>query len=635
MMIAARRCSRGRIGGALLVLAAVAATLTAAAPAPAAKTTLDRTVRFEGEVGTYRELVEGRGQSHQVRDGQLANRKGARAGRRTSLAYFAQLTDPQIADEMSPLRVEKTDPIGGLFTAAWRPQESLGTHVLDQIARSINDNERSPTRAAGGRAELGFSILTGDQPDNQQYNEVGWYLDVLRGDSVSPFSGQPISGSNRCDAASAAERAQLDAKVAAQEYTGVQDYDEYPGRPATRYNGFWDPERATDRGPYSFYPRYENLLDVAQEPFQAEGLQMPWYTSRGNHDGLIQGNIPANSSFLTGLVTGCLKYFPSAEFDPATIPPDAGTAVFTDPELLAKLLTGGELVPPDPDRRFVSKIEYKELHRGEDRSHGFGYVGGKQLTASDGNASYYSFAPAKGTRFIALDTVAEGGGANGNLDDPQYRWLERQLDRWTSVSYSKGRLRQDGGKNKLIVIYGHHTLATMDNPTPDEDAGACSSPPLPGCDGDPRDSEPIHLGTSGPQSVRSLLRRFPNVILAVTGHTHHNAVSVHKGKRKRGFWEINTASHIDFPQQSRLIELIDNGDETLSIFGTVVDQAGPIVAPEPGDTSGFSNRQLASLSRRLAANDPQSKSVTDGGGTGTRSDRNVELLIKDPRRLAR
>ena len=28
---------------------------------------------------------------------------------------------------------------------------------------------------------------------------------------------------------------------------------------------------------------------------------------------------------------------------------------------------------------------------------------------------------------VSLDTVAEGGGQSGNLDDPQYKWLERTL----------------------------------------------------------------------------------------------------------------------------------------------------------------------------------------------------------------
>lgn len=619
----------------LAACALITAIAALPAPAGAARTTLDATIQTKGPVGTYRNLVELPGEPHRLRRGKIAKAKPGRAKRRRSLAYFSQLTDPQIADEMSPLRVEKADPIGGDFTAAWRPQEALGVFVLDQIARSVNRNTRSPVRGADGRADLGFSILTGDQPDNQQFNEVGWYIDVLRGNRVHPYSGRPISGSNRCTQASAPERAELDARVAGGEYSGVQNYDDYPGRIKNRYEGFYDPDQGVAAGPYEPFPRYPGLMDRAQRAFNPQGLEVPWYVARGNHDGLVQGNVPANSAFLTALVTGCVKYFPSDEFNPAEIPRDAGTKLFTDPALLAKLLTGPELVPPDPDRRFVSKIEYKQMHEGRDNSQGFGYVGGKQLAASDGNASYYSFAPAKGFRFISLDTVAEGGGANGNLDDPQYKWLERQLDRWTSVEYRRGKLRRDGGKNKLIVIYGHHTLETMDNPTPDEDAGPCAPNPTPGCDGDPRDSKPIHLGTRGPENLERLLRRYPNVILAVTGHTHHNAVGVFRGKRKRGFWQINTASHVDFPQQSRLIEILNNRDGTLSIFGTVVDDASPADPPAPGPADGFTPRELASLSRKLAANDLQQKSVTEGGGRGKGKDRNVELMIKNPRLLAK
>lgn len=596
--------------------------------------TLDRTIKVAGPP-PYKELFAETGESYRTRAGGFTAAKPGRRGRRNSIAYFSQLTDPQIADEMSPLRVEKTDPTGGDFTAAWRPQEALGTHVLDQVVRSVNGNRVSPVPTPNGRARLGFSVLTGDLPDNQQYNEVNWYIDVMRGKPITPFSGQPVSAANPCPTASPAERAALDAKVAALEYTGVQRYENYPGRDPARYEGFWDPDTAPGGGPYEEFPRYPGLMDRAQEPFDAKGIRVPWYSSRGNHDGLIQGNVAANSGLFTTIVTGCNKYFPSDEWDPATIPPDAGAAIFTDPALAGKLLTGGEPVPPDPDRRFVSKVEYKDLHKGEDHSQGFGFVGKGQLSASDGTASYYSHAPARRTRFIALDTVAEGGGANGNLDDPQYRWLERQLDRWTSVEYRNGKLRRDAGKNKLIVLYGHHTLSSMNNPTPDEEAGPCGDPAQPGCDADPRDSRPIHLGAEGPESLERLLQRFPNVILLVTGHTHHNKITSHRDDRGRGFWQVNTASHIDFPQQSRLLEIVGNRDKTLSIFATVVDQAAPVKAPRPTSADKLSGRELASLSRRLAANDPQRDSVTEGGGTGKRRDRNVELLIKNPRRLAR
>jgi len=47
----------------------------------------------------------------------------------------------------------------------------------------------------------------------------------------------------------------------------------------------------------------------------------------------------------------------------------------------------------------------------------------------------------------------------------------------------------------------------------------------------------------------------------------------------------------------------------------------------------MSDSQLASLSRQLGANDPQMVATTSGGGLGKKSDRNVELLLKDPRTL--
>ena len=65
---------------------------------------------------------------------------------------------------------------------------------------------------------------------------------------------------------------------------------------------------------------------------------------------------------------------------------------------------------------------------GSDQSHGFGYVSKEQLKASNQNATYYGFTKGK-FRILMLDTNAEGGGASGNIDDPQFQWLKRQLDK--------------------------------------------------------------------------------------------------------------------------------------------------------------------------------------------------------------
>jgi hypothetical protein len=312
--------------------------------------------------------------------------------------------------------------------------------------------------------------------------------------------------------------------------------------------------------------------------------------------------------------------FPNAQFDPqrfAGQSADELFAAFGDPAFIAQLIAGGKTVAPDPSRRIVAKAEYRSLV-----GHGFSRTPRKQLKASGGTASYYAWSPKKRFRFISLDTVAEGGGQSGNVDDPQYKWLRAEL-------------RAARRKRQIVIAFGHHTLDTMDNARADEKAGTCDTPDEPGCDRDPRSSTPLHRGTKGKRTIRALFAASPNVVAYVAGHTHANRVDFYKGRKGRGFWQINTASHIDWPQQSRLIEVMDNRDGTLSLFGTILDSAAPAAAPAPGDASAFSAPQLASLSRTLAANDPQREGIEGSGNdapkTGRRGDRNVELLVRDPR----
>jgi hypothetical protein len=161
------------------------------------------------------------------------------------------------------------------------------------------------------------------------------------------------------------------------------------------------------------------------------------------------------------------------------------------------------------------------------------------------------------------------------------------------------------------VLFSHHTIGTMNNV-----AGA--PPRLPGA------------------AVRDLLLRFPNAVLWVNGHTHRNTVTPYARPAGSpfggGFWEVNTAAHIDWPQQSRVVEMVDNEDGTLSIFGTIVDMAAPAAYGGRLDNP----ISLASLARELAGNDWQSRARPVPGVDGRRGavqDRNVELLLPSPFRL--
>ena len=450
--------ARSAVHGALALVFLLSAPVAFADPA--GKSTTEETIRPAAGAASCSSSARA-GEDHGVRRHPSARPSSGRASDRRSLAFFAQLTDPQIADEMSPARVDFLDAAGNEVSSSWRPMEAIGLQVFDQIVRNVNANRRSEIRGRGARAQLGFAVTTGDLADNQQLNETRWFKGVLDGGRVDPFSGQPISATNPCGGADQATIDRLNADVAARRYTGVADYDDYPGVPADRYNGFWDPDVAPPGGgPYAAFPRYPGFLERAQAPFAAEGLKVPWYISRGNHDGLIQGNAPASTDLFRAIAVGCLKVFPSAAVDPARFANASESEVFAqiaDPSFIQTLLAGARMVPPDPDRKIISTVEYK---REIGDSHGYGQVAAAERRASDGVAAYYSFRPRAGIEMVSLDTVAEGGGQNGNLDDSQYKWLERTL-------------RNAERARRLVIVYGHHTLGTMSNTRTDEQAGSC------------------------------------------------------------------------------------------------------------------------------------------------------------------
>jgi len=239
--------------------------------------------------------------------------------------------------------------------------------------------------------------------------------------------------------------------------------------------------------------------------------------------------------------------------------------------------------------------------------------------ASRGQAAYYAFSPKPGLRMISLNTVAEGDqlGSTGNLDDAQFRWLGQELQAAQS-------------RRELVVVFGHHPLGSLTNSAPDENAGDCALRAVtgPGCDLDPRSSRPLRLGPD----LRALLLAHPNVVAFIAGHTHeHRVTPARRVGGTGGFWSIETSSEIDWPVQSRLLEIMDNRDGTLSIFGTLIDHAATLATPAAGTrASGFGPDTLAALGRELAYNDPQVG--VEAGAEGAPRDRNVELLLPDPRR---
>jgi hypothetical protein len=75
---------------------------------------------------------------------------------------------------------------------------------------------------------------------------------------------------------------------------------------------------------------------------------------------------------------------------------------------------------------------------------------------------------------------------------------------------------------------------------------------------------------------------------------------------------------------------MDNRDGTLSIFGTLIDHGASLATPPSGTPAGaFDSETLAAIGRELSYNDPQAG--VEEGAEGRPQDRNVELLLPDPR----
>jgi metallophosphoesterase (TIGR03767 family) len=501
------------------------------------------------------------------------------ATRARTLIAFAHLADTQMVDEESPARVELVDFIGGdPFSSSYRPQEGLMPQVLNEEVRAIRNLPGGP--ATGAPIKL---VMTGgDNIDNAQLNESRWFIDVLDGGRVvNPDSGRRgTCGLKRPP-----------------RYTGMRGGARFY-EPNGRGDGpGYAPSAAANRrsvGRSVAARDYRGLFEQMNRPFRPVGLgRTPWYSVFGNHDGLVQGNFAQNELF-DDIVVGCRKvtrYSPEAL---ARIRPllEGGVTTAERDEIIR--ITFGDFldtwgfprehkglyktVPRDPARRFLRKQAWIREHfktRGRPRGHGF-----TQANLASG-AAHYSFSPAPRVRFVVLDTVADNA-ASGNVDDAQFRWLE-------------GQLATAEARRELVLVFGHHSLRTMNAP-----------------------GTGVHNGAE----VESLLRRNPGVIAYVAGHEHRNRIQPH-GR----FWEIVTASHLEWPQQSRVLEVAELRDGTIAIYSTAIDHAA---GPRPERTRG--SQRLASIARELAFNEPQAENGEDGWADrrGTPLDRNVVLLVPKP-----
>lgn len=621
----------------LIVPLAAWLLLATIAPATGQQTTITQTI---ADRDRDNRLEPGTGEGYVVRS-ELGQAISDREQRRVSLLFFGHLTDLHIIDEESPLRVEFLDKLGPPLTSAYRPHEGLTLQVLDEMVTQIR-NTVSPVT----KRKLELVMTSGDNTDNTQLNETRWLIDVLDGGvQVDPNSGIPGTCGTVPDG---------------HLYDGVRGSNEYyeadrsptPGNNNEDGPGYSPDQAENEReaGRSSSVRDFPNLFENMNRPFRSQGLGLPWYGIFGNHDGLVLGNQPRNP-VLEQIATGCVKVRGLSPDTQSQIRALATSGVQREEGLPGLELAVEEMstalsnpqnfggiavtVLQDPKRRPLKKNEYINEHfntGGVPVGHGFTT---SNVATGQGN---FMVKPKPGLRFLVLDSVAESGGPDGNIDESQFQWIHRQL------------LEAEANK-ELVMVFAHHSLRTMNMPPVSPflagDQGGDYSPIVhfgngPGTTTTPCTvSDPVVPPTAD-ETLRCLFLRHRSVIAFVVGHEHINRVVANErrdavGKVDGGFWEIATASHIDWPQQSRVVDLVDNRDGNLSIFATIVDHGA---APNPGGAppsdgsgaAGQSVKRLASISRELSFNDPDSDNGEDGrsDARGSQNDRNVELLVRNP-----
>ncbi|MCA9522073.1 MAG: metallophosphoesterase [Myxococcales bacterium] len=403
-----------------------------------------------------------------------------------------------------------------------------------------------------------FLLLTGDNINNNQTNEQMWFLGVLEGKLIDPDSGA--------------------------------DDDPVPG-----------PD------------------NDANDPFQPEGLYpgLPWFTVFGNHDGLINGVISAvfpNGALgqvfsdLAAADDGCSNCF-DFSLTPAqqqlalenddrykTAIGNWSRAVITptaDAPKISQIRQKEGPIPSDFERRPMTRNTWLKTLFGTNTvpdGHGF-----TQQNIDDDTAHWSRIPNATlPIRVIALNTTANSvadGSSEGSID-------RKQLEEFLIPELKKA---QD--EKNLVIVTAHHYISSITNP---DTFG-------------PKDPKDVSAA-----ELEAVLFEYPNVILWVGAHSHRHKITAHVAPSDKepmhGFWELETSAVIDWPNQSRIIEVIDNRDGTGTIITTVFDYIS--------DESDWVSKQ-ADRGRFWAVYDIQSGRDFPNS-YGVESDRNTLLRFAIP-----
>ncbi len=365
----------------------------------------------------------------------------------------------------------------------------------------------------------------------------------------SPFNLALVTG----DCTDNAQRNELDAYLSILlggtlhlPYDGVQI-------PAAGETGFWcpEPEVEDDWKRRYGYPSVPGLISAINVPLVCPGIGLPVVAVAGNHDVMRQGTALTSAACERWAVGDRKALSMSPGFDPA----DPLAAFLADP---ACYIDGAatRVVRADPGRRITAPGEWAAVHQSR---------GATLVTGSD------FVHDLQHVRIIVMDTNHPFGHYQGSVAVEQLQWLDERI----------------AETDKWVLIATHHGTESLDNTTGDS------------------------LERRHADAVRAVLHRHNRVLAWVSGHRHINRVThrPHPASTNEGFWEVITASTIDWPSQARSIEIVQAADGSILMVCTPIDHAGDLVPNDLEADGGTLDNcvsdglaQLAGWHRELAAN---------------------------------
>jgi metallophosphoesterase (TIGR03767 family) len=357
------------------------------------------------------------------------------------------------------------------------------------------------------------------------------HVDKVRRDPTGPYSRRPydlaLSLGDNIDNAQhneldaflaivAGGRAQLPAWGCVQDASGHDGNTPWP---------YWCPDAAVDdlwkrKG----YPAVPDFLARASEPIVSQGLGFPWASVPGNHDLMRQGTALPGPAIERIAVGRHKLLLPPDGFDPA----DPLTLFVDDPAAFSR--GGARLVAPLEARRALSKQEWIAAHVAR--------VAAGHHAASAALGQTDAVIDTEHARILLLDTNHPQGDYQGSIGTAQLAWLEQQL---AEVDRQPGR---------IAVLASHHGSVSLTNT---------------------RGADPQRQLAA---ALTALLHRHPCVVAWLVGHRHLHEIRPHPGPLG-GFWEISTGSLIDWPSQTRAVEMLRHGNGQLEIVCTLQDHAAP------------------------------------------------------------